>query len=141
MGQDSAPRLAAAWLNPLPLPGDIGGRPLLTAGSTPLILEQHRPKRILVLFDVGDPELGARPELPAMLELLLDRLAGRDLLLPVESAARDAADARIAPGPLPRATAATRVTSRRLDLAPWLLGAALILLLIDAGRGTRADRT
>ena len=133
------PRLAVTWLHPIEAPAGTRGRTLLAAGRTPLVIEQDRPRRILLLFAVDAGGLAARPELPALIGLLLDRLAGRELLLPDVSAARNPAAANIAPGPLPRAEDSAQVAgARRLELAPWLMAAALLLLFLDMARGTRA---
>lgn len=132
-----APRLQPAWVHPVAAPQGAAGEAILAATGVPLILEQVAPPRIAVLFALDQPELSARPELPALLALLLERLAGWELLLPTATTGRDPAAAAIAPGPLPVARAAPAAPLQTLDAAPWALATALLLALYDLYRRLR----
>jgi hypothetical protein len=126
-------------IRPIEPSAPLVGRVLLSAGDSPLIIGQDEPRRIAVLLDMG--ALEHRPELPALLALLLDRLAGRDLLMPSTSVRRDPFEAQVAPGPLPRARPSANVPAARREAAPWLLGAALALALYDLVRRARSVGT
>jgi hypothetical protein len=131
-----APRLAPEWLRPVQPPAAVEGRVLLGAGARPLIVEQKDHRRIVVMLDAGG--LRDRPELPALLGLLLDRLARRELLMPVVRIGRDRLEVRVTPGPLPGARPAEAAPEGRLDLSPWLVVVALGLALHDLRRRARA---
>jgi hypothetical protein len=128
------PLLEAERIRPIEPPEPITGRALLSAGDSPLVIEQERPHRIALLLDIG--ELQHHPTLPALLARLLDRLAGRSLLMPDTLVQRDPFAAQVAPRPLPPARASGSAPAR-LEAAPWLLGAALALALYDLIRRAR----
>lgn len=130
------PLLEGPWLRPIAAP-QIAGKVLLGADGEALILEQDRPRRIILLFDTGAPELELRPELPSLITKLLTRLAGREILFPAAAAARNPDDARVAPGPLPRAAAEAITGATRFDASPWLLLTALAFAADDLSRQWR----
>jgi hypothetical protein len=125
------PALPAGLLRPLARPEGVDGRVLLAAGEVPLLVEQAEPPRLVLLADLAGA--AGRPELPALLDWALSRLAGRDPMLPELAAVRDPAEASIAPGPLPPAVRGD-VRGTRTEAAPWLLAAALLLSLYDLRR-------
>lgn len=132
----AAPRLEAEWLHPVSPPVPLEGRVLLGSSGLPLILDQAEPRRIVLMFEIN--ALEDRPELPVLVGLLLDRLAGRDLLMPVARVGRDLADVRVAPAPLPEARPDTATPADRIDASPWLIVGALGVALYDLGRRARA---
>lgn len=136
---ENPPRLRAAWIRLLPTHAAITGRSLMQAGDRILIGETERPRRIGVLFDLNAPVLAARPELPMLLDLLFERLAGRELLLPTDAAFGDPELAHVAPRPLPVYTADFETALSPVKAAPILMAAALALLLLDLYLGRRRE--
>jgi hypothetical protein len=130
---------AGAWSRVAADPADMAAeetgaaRTLLAAEGIPLIVETQAGGVLVVDVRLAttDPAAAGRPELPVLLAALLDRLAGAELLAPVTGAYRDPLAARIAPGPLPRPGAMALPASVPRGAAPWLLAAALAILLWD----------
>jgi hypothetical protein len=117
------------------------GRVLLAAGQDPLIIEQPEARRLIGLFDTGldrDPGAGNdTDDLPLLLDWMLARLIGHDLLYPAVAAARPAAAVRVAPGPVPAAAPLDLVASGRPAVPLWTLPliGAIVLLALDLRRG------
>lgn len=132
----AAPSLAGERIRAVRSAAAPEGRAVLRAGTVPLVLEQDSPRRVTLLLETGG--LRDRAEMPVLLGFLLDRLAGRELLLPVARVARDPAEIRVAPGPLPQALDAGTGRAGRLELSPWLIAGALGLALYDLARRVRA---
>jgi hypothetical protein len=131
------PQLPAAepW-SPLVLDPGPAGTILLAAGGYPLIIEQPAAHRLVGLFDTRPDAVGAGG-LPLLLDWMLARLSGRDLLDPVASVVRPPAAVRVAPGPLPPATPVVHRDSSQAPprpLWPLALIAAIALLGLDVPR-------
>ena len=137
------PRLAETEpLIPLDQDPVPAGDTLLSAGGHPLVIEQTGSRRLIGRFDTGPAGAGSR-SLPLLLEWLLARLAGRDLLFPVAAAARPAASTRVAPGALPAAAPAGGPPGPdrpRIPLWPLPLVGAVALLWLDLRRLREAAR-
>lgn len=145
-GVGEALGLRAAWVRPLANPSlgnpsDSQGsqsRPLLRLGDRVLIRESGDRGRIDVLFALDAPALAGRPALPLLLDRLLARLAGTELLNPTAAAARDPQLSRVAPQPLPDYQADFTPAAAPIAAAPFLIVAALALLVRDLSRGREA---
>ncbi len=129
-----------------PQPAGPDPRVLLSADEVPLVLESDPDQGPLIEVRVAtaDPGFAARPEFPALLAALADRLTGADLLDPTPGLGRDPVLARIAPGPLPQSQAQpgrVQAPSEPRTAAPWLLVLALLILGWDLWRLRRPPGT
>lgn len=141
--QPSAGRLRELMLRPEwlrdtgALTDTAGLRPILIAGREPLILAGPGPRRtVLVRLDLEAAELVRRPEYPALVAGLLDLAHGRPLLDVTAVRTRSLAASTIAPQslPPPRGPVRTGVLRTAVDLTPYALSAALLLLIADMAR-------
>jgi hypothetical protein len=125
--------LEPEWLAPTAAAAPEGEVWLSVGEHRALVLTTEPSRTLHVLFDVSRETLVHRPEYPALIAALLDALEPATALDPVVSVERAANASRIAPRPLPAAATGTvQPASRTLALQPWLLGAAVLLLIVDA---------
>ncbi len=113
------------------------GRVLLAAGEEPLVLESQgtgpgTAPRLTLRFDTGPAAVG-KGELPLILDLLLERLLGRNLLSAQAVAWRPDERMRVAPGPLPQAQDSAEPRPA-IPLWPLLLAIAAPVLGLDLWR-------
>lgn len=122
------------------------GTPALAVLDQPLALLAGEPRRILtVLLDLDDPALQTSAAFPQLVAGLLERLLGEETLAPHLAVERPLAAARIAPGSFSLSAQAADVTAatKAEPLSPWLLSAALLLILweiLAAARNRSARR-
>lgn len=115
----------------------VAGTPLLMGQQGPLIVYRDgAAAEIRVLFDLDGSAMTLGYRLPILLAGLLDRLLGRNLLGELVTVHRDPAASHIAPGGLGRDAASPpppslSVATTATDLSPYLLWAALLVLLAD----------
>ena len=108
--------------------------PLLSSGSTLLVMASAIPGSIDVFIDLESPALIRRPEYPVLISGLVDLALGRRLLDPVAAVWRDPRESTIRPWLEWNAADAVRLASLPdgyVELAPHLIAIALLLLLVD----------
>jgi hypothetical protein len=108
--------------------------PVLSAGSTPLVVASMGPGSVDVFIDLESPVLIRRPEYPVLISGLVDLALGRRLLDPVTAVGRDPRESTIRPWLEWNGTDAVRPKSRtvgHIELAPHMIAIALLLLLVD----------
>lgn len=136
----SAGRLQQLWLDAGWLavnhPAVIAGEhiPLLSAGSTPLVLADTLPGRVDVYIDLKSPSLIHRPEYPVLISGLVELALGRRLLDPVAAVWHDPRESNIRPVLEWHAADAVRpsgLIAGDIELAPHLIAVAVLLLLAD----------
>ncbi len=128
--------LSTATAVPIGLMPPPVGETLLSRAGHPVVIEQAGGRRLVGLFATG-PAAAGSPGVPLLLDWLLGRLIGRDLLFPATVSERAPEDSRVAPGPLPAAVPRTvpeGVDRPRIPLWPWPLIAAIGVLWIDLRR-------
>jgi len=104
---------------------------VLAAGDTPLAIRRAGFTHTLETnLDLEDRELAADPSYPLLISALLERATGRELAGGRVDARRLAAS-RIAPVTTLAAHAGAITAPARLDLTPYLLAVALLLLALE----------
>jgi hypothetical protein len=135
-GSIAWPSLQRGWLYadaaPAPPPGTV---PLLETGRTPLITASQTTLRVIdVYLDLTRPIFVRQPAYLALIDGLITAATGRTLLDETFSAARPAAESRIAPLPSARplgAAAAPPAAAATADLSPAVALLAALLLALD----------
>lgn len=122
-------RCDPADIRPIGTDSPVTGRPLLVAGERPLVLEQAGGRRILVLIETGETAMRG-VQTPLILATAIGRLTGRDMLDPRALAGRALDQVRVAPGPVPAASAAGP-PGRSIPLWPLAVIAAIAVLVLD----------
>lgn len=126
--------LEADWLavtDAGPIAGDR--MPLLSAGTTPLLLTSTPAGIVDVFIDLESPALVQRPVYPVLVSGLIELALGRILLDPVVTARRDVLESMIQPRLEWHSTVDSQLSVQYgyTSLAPQLTALAVLLLLID----------
>jgi hypothetical protein len=79
------------------------GKTLLSMDGHPLVIERPGVRCLIGLFAAGSDVSARSPGLPLLVDWLLGRLLGRELLFPIALRERPPESLRVAPGPLPAA--------------------------------------
>lgn len=130
--------LDPAWLRSGPAAAAPGAQPLLLAGEQPLMLRHPGPAAVLeVRLEMASSPFIRQPAYPLLLSGLLELATGQPLLEQIQARQRDPGESRIAPLPLPAATAGSAMVAggtEAFDPGGWLILLAIGLLLYDIGR-------
>lgn len=113
----------------------INSYPVLVADKTSLITLTESPSRTLDCYlDMNYPEFIHRPEYPALVAGLIDRVLGNAVLDNILSTETVADESRITPLPIKQSLPINSVVNQAVafDLTPYLIMMAIIMLLVDA---------
>lgn len=111
-----------------------GGVPLLVAEQIPLITLSETPQRTLDCYiDMGAAEFYKQAEYPLLFAGLVDLAVDKAVLENIRTTSRMADESRVAPLSiqLPPQTIAVEDGLNMFDITPYLIGAAILLLLLD----------
>lgn len=110
------------------------GSPVLVAGQTPLItVSETTPRLVDCFIDMGSSDFSKQPEYPMLFAGLVDLALDRHLLDNIRQVSIPVDESHIAPQPLELQAKKADVESNLniIDLIPYLLSVAILLLLID----------
>jgi len=112
----------------------INSTPVLVAGETSLITLTELPQRTLDCYlDMNWPDFIHRPEYPVLVAGLIDQVLGRAMLDNILTVERVSNESRIKPLPIKQSALIDKVGNQSIefDFTPYLIIAAIILLLVD----------
>lgn len=130
--------LGSLWL-PKALPKSLPGTPVLTSGERTLAsIEETTPRRVHVWFDVQNKSLALTPQFPILVNQLVSLTLEQDQSDSVAYVSR-AHEATASKASRHAASAPHRQNTQRqtLDLTPWFIALALLLLTLDGLWHTR----